>query len=336
MKPRFKLLMRMGTRKELAKRFSVLTLLTLAALPSVVYADIESGSPRFIERKAEGWFFYKDPKETPPPPPLIRQEPKAPDGKPDSKEPTVQPFSVSWLRENMPKLLDAAIDDPSKENVEAYLYAQRVAMDKSQRYAEMTTRVVAADPFLDENNRVPIATYTKPFFLRNAQSGVTEALKHVATVGGLWVFFDSKCEFCRPQVNTVQKLAKEYGFVTKFISMDGKALPNVTEFEKNTGQASILNLRITPTTVLVVPPNNYYIVSQGMMAQDQLAERIIIAADSNNLLPKDIAQKINTYDRGVLTNEDTQKGASDDPKQWVKYLKDKLEGRYEGGSNNAE
>lgn len=230
----------------------------------------------------------------------------------------------------MPKLLDAAIDDPSKENVEAYLYAQRVAMDKSQRYAEMTTRVVAADPFLDENNRVPIATYTKPFFLRNAQAGVTEALKHVATVGGLWVFFDSKCEFCRPQVNTVQKLAKEYGFVTKFISMDGKPLPNVTEFENNTGQASILNLRITPTTVLVVPPNNYYIVSQGMMAQDQLAERIIIAADSNNLLPKDIAQKINTYDRGVLTNEDTQKGASDDPKQWVKYLKDKLEGRYEG------
>lgn len=73
-----------------------------------------------------------------------------------------------------------------------------------------------------------------------------------------------------------------------------------------------------------------------MMAQDQLAERIIIAADSNNLLPKDIAQKINTYDRGVLTNEDTQKGASDDPKQWVKYLKDKLEGRYEGGNNNAE
>ena len=333
MKAPLKHIMRMRTRGELLKMVSVLT---IAVLSNVAYADTESGSPRFIERKAEGWFFYKDPKENPPPPPLIRQEPKAPTGKPASKEPTVQPFSVSWLRENMPKLLDAAIDDPSKENVEAYLYAQRVAMDKSQRYAEMTTRVVAADPFLDENNRVPIATYTKPFFLRNAQAGVTEALKHVATVGGLWVFFDSKCEFCRPQVNTVQKLAKEYGFVTKFISMDGKPLPNVTEFENNTGQASILNLRITPTTVLVVPPNNYYIVSQGMMAQDQLAERIIIAADSNNLLPKDIAQKINTYDRGVLTNEDTQKGASYDPKQWVKYLKDKLEGRYEGGRNNAE
>lgn len=88
----------------------------------------------------------------------------------------------------MPRFLDAAINNPTKENVETYLYAQRVAMDKSQRYAEMTQRVVAADPFLDENNRVPIAAYTKSFFLRQFNAGNAEALKHIAKVGGLWVF----------------------------------------------------------------------------------------------------------------------------------------------------
>ena len=325
---------RMRTRFVSIKCFALLTLMSLLTVKA--WADESPDSSRFIERKSEGWFFYKDPKEKLPPPPAIVPPPKMEQAQTPKKENTVEPFSVKWLRESMPKLLDAAIDDPTKENVEAYMYAQRVAMDKSQRYAEMTTRVVAADPFLDENNRVPIATYTKPFFLRNAQAGVSEALKHVATVGGLWVFFDSKCSFCRPQVNTVQKLAKEYGFVTKFISMDGLSLPNVPEFEKNTGQASVLNLRITPTTVLVVPPNNYYIVSQGMMAQDQLSERIIIAADSNNLLPKEITLKIHTYDRGVLTNDDTKQGAGDDPKKWVQYLKNKLEGRYEGASTNEE
>lgn len=110
MKAPFKHDKRMRTRDAL---LNIVSVLAIAALSSVVYADTESGSPRFIERKAEGWFFYKDPKENPPPPPLIRQGPKAPSGKPASKEPTVQPFSVSWLRENMPKLLDAAIDDPS-------------------------------------------------------------------------------------------------------------------------------------------------------------------------------------------------------------------------------
>lgn len=87
---------------------------------------------RFIERKSEGWFFYKDPKELPPPPSPILVPPKPADTAnkaPDKDQ--QEPFSVSWLRENMPKLLDAAIDNPSKENVEAYMYAQRVAMDKS-------------------------------------------------------------------------------------------------------------------------------------------------------------------------------------------------------------
>ncbi|ABO59639.1 type-F conjugative transfer system pilin assembly protein TraF (plasmid) [Burkholderia sp. SFA1] len=311
-------------------KFVSLLLLGSLALPLFAQEPTDQ-SGRFLERKSEGWFWYKDPKdevkkEVPPPPP----PPPSPevDAKQQPAEKPDQPFSVEWLRKNMPRFLDAAINNPTKENVETYLYAQRVAMDKSQRYAEMTQRVVAADPFLDENNRVPIAAYTKSFFLRQFNAGNAEALKHIAKVGGLWVFFDSKCEYCRPQANSVQEITKKYGFVTKFISMDGKGLPNVTEFVKDKGQAKLLNLRLTPTTVLVVPPNNYFIVSQGMMAQDQLEQRIVLAADSNNLLPPDIAKKIRTYDRGVLSNDDMQKGATKDPKEWVKYLKDRLEGRY--------
>ncbi|MWL91857.1 MULTISPECIES: conjugal transfer protein TraF [Cupriavidus] len=316
----------------MTKTLLVLALLSLTFGAAQARED-DSTPTRFLERKAEGWFWYQDPKdEIPPEPPA--QQPPAPPQKQDTAKPKKpektqdEPFSVEWLRASMPKLLDAAINDPTKENVEAYLYAQRVAMDKSQRYAEMTQRVVAADPFLDENNRVPIAAYTKAFFLRQLGQGTSEALKHIAKVGGLWVFFDSKCEYCRPQANSVQEISKKYGFITKFISMDGRPLPNVPTFANDNGHAKLLNLRLTPTTVLVVPPNNYFVVSQGMMAQDQLEQRIIIAAESNNLLPPDLAAKIRTYDRGVLSNEDMKKGAGDDPKAWVKYLKDRLDGRY--------
>jgi conjugal transfer pilus assembly protein TraF len=294
------------------------------SLPAM--AQEEPAAGQFFSRKSEGWYWYIDPRDEVKPEP-----PKVHPAKPAAKTPEpakAAPFSVEWLRTNMPKLLDAAVNDPTKENVEAYLYAQRVTMDKSQRYAEQSQRVVAADPFLDENNRVPIASYTKPFFLRQAQEGKLEALKHVATVGGLWVFFDSKCNFCQPQVNTANELAKKYGLITKFISMDGKGLPNVKQFVRDSGQAKRLNLKITPTTVLVVPPNNFFVVSQGIMAQDQLSDRILLAADSNALLPKDLSAKMNSYDRGVLTTDDTQQGRTDDPKVWVKYLKDRLESRY--------
>jgi conjugal transfer pilus assembly protein TraF len=303
-------------------KLSVLCLSALVAFP--VNADDEPVPGRFFDRKGEGWYWYHDPKDKPP---SKAAPPPKPTGTPSTPKKD-EPFSVEWLRQNMPVLLDRAVNDPTKENVEAYLYAQRVAMDKSQRYAEQTQRVVAADPFLDENNRVPLATYAKPFFLRKADEGKEEALKYLSGVAGIWVFFDSKCDFCRPQVQTATEMAKRYGLITKFISMDGKGLPNLPEFTKNTGQAQTLGLRITPTTVLVVPPNNYYIVSQGMMAQDQLADRIILAAESNNLLPADVASKVRAYDRGVLTSNDTQSGASDDPKDWVRILKDRLKGRY--------
>ncbi|MEC4720483.1 conjugal transfer protein TraF [Noviherbaspirillum sp. CPCC 100848] len=299
-----------------------IAVLLASSLP--VFADEVSPSGRFFDRKGEGWYWYHDPKEK------VQIEPKStPKAAPKpAPEPKDEPFSVEWLRKNMPILMDRAINDPTKENVEAYLYAQRVAMDKSQRYAEMTQKVVAADPFLDENNRVPLATYAKPFFLRKADEGKEEALKHLSTVAGIWVFFDSKCEFCRPQANTAVEMAKRYGIHTKFISMDGKGLPNIQTFVKNEGHAQTLGLTITPTTVLIVPPNSYYIVSQGMMAQDQLADRILLAAESNNLLPSDLAAKVRAYDRGVLTNNDTKSGATDDPKDWVKTLKDRLKGRY--------
>lgn len=311
-------------------RFVWAALTLVVAAPALRAQDAAGGDDapgRFIERKAEGWFWYKDPKDAPKPPAPKASAPAAA----RSAQPAdagQEPFSAKWLQQNMPKLLEAAIDNPTKENVEAYLYAQRVAMDKSQTYAEKARSVVASDPFLDENNRVPLSTYAKPSFLKGVESAKTDALKHLTTVGGLWVFFDSKCEFCRPQIFSVQELARKHGFYTKFISLDGVGVPELKTFEKDNGHAKLLNLKLTPTTVLVVPPNNYYVVSQGMMSESQLADRLVLAAESQNLLPKDVASKVRTYDRGVLSAEDTQQGAGSNPKDWVQYLKDKLQGRY--------
>lgn len=314
---------------------------TLGFLAVAVYAQGQSDAParaqgqaaqKFYQGKADGWYWYKDPKEAPKPvlaPNRAPQAEAAPKIKnAPSKDAESEPFSVRWLQINMPKLHEEAINNPTHENVEAYYYAQRIAMDKSQRYANMAQQVVATDPFLDENNRVPMSTFANPMFLKQVMDDKSEALKHLAKVGGLWVFFDSTCGFCKPQVFSVNELAKQYGFYTKFISMDGKGIDEVKTFVKDSGQAKRLDLKITPTTVLVVPPNNFYVVSQGLMAQGQLAERLVIVADAQKLFPDEISKKLHVYDRGILTTEDMADGAGDDPKSWVRLLKDRLHGRY--------
>ena len=296
----------------------------LMGLAVLAWAD-PAGQP-FFQGKEEGWFWYKDPKEPPiqePPKPMppvpVATRSKAPES-----------LSVEWLRQQLPVLLDRAIDNPTRENVEAYLYAQRLAMDKSQRFSEISQRVVYSDPFLDENNRVPIASFAKSSFLNGIDQAADAGLKHLATVAGLWVFFDSRCQHCRVHAETIEAMRKKHGFVVKYISLDGKGLPNIPAWVPDQGQSRTLNVRMTPTTVLVAPPNHFLVVSQGMMAQSQLEERMLVAAESEDLLPQAMLADVRRYDRGVLKAEDTRGAglSGQDPAEWVKLLKDKLKGRY--------
>jgi conjugal transfer pilus assembly protein TraF len=287
-----------------------------------VWAD-PTGQP-FFQGKEEGWFWYKDPKERP-----VQLPPKSVPPLP-AKPKQTEPLSVEWLKKQMPVLLDRAIDNPTRENVEAYLYAQRLAMDKSQRFAEMSQRVVYSDPFLDENNRVPIASFAKSSFLNGIDQAADAGLKHLATVAGLWVFFDSRCQHCRVHAETIEAMRRKHGFVVKYISLDGKGLPNIPAWVPDLGQSGTLNVRMTPTTVLVAPPNHFLVVSQGMMAQTQIEERMLVAAESEELLPQALLAEVRRYDRGVLKAHDTRDAgvSGQDPAEWVQLLKDKLKGRY--------
>lgn len=294
-----------------------------SAVSNAEQAPDDAPVGRFIERKGEGWFWYKDPKEKKPKKPAPEMMAKV-DVQPKKDE----PFSTAWLRKNLPIFIDRAMDNPTKENIEARMYAQRVALDKAQNFAEAAQRVVYADPFLDENNRVPLSTFAKPAFLLSVEKSGNAALDELAKTGGLWMFFDSKCDYCKVQAHILKRVAKKHGFLTKFISLDGKGTPEIPDFVKDNGHVAMLNMRVTPTTVLVVPPKTYLVVSQGMMAETQLEERILIAAESQNLLSPELAAKVAQYSRGVLKTDDLNNGAGDDPAVWVKTLKDRLKGRY--------
>ena len=284
-------------------------------------------SANYHGAKEEGWFWYKDPKEEkpvlPPKKEIKKEAPK--EAKAEEKQ---ELFSMQWLKENYPKLKDKAIEDPSDDNLRAFLYAQRLMFDKAQNFAVRANMVATMDPLLDENNRIPLAAAAKATLLRQTDDDRKEALKHLSKISGLWFFFDSNCHYCKAQ-NTYLKLFKEdYKFIVKNISVDGMPLETMEDWVKDQGQAKMLGLQMTPTTVLVVPPNGFYIVSQGLNSVDGLADKIIMAANANNLLPKNIKTPRDTFDRGVLKPEDMKiKDMSDDPKEWVRFLQEKIGSR---------
>lgn len=301
---------------------------TATLLGSAYGQSPSATSPSQFERfKGDGYYWYKvEPEDVPepkeePPKPLAPTPPAKP-----AKAP-VKAFSSEWMKANLPKLLDIAVDDPSKENVANYMYAQRVLLDKAQTFSQEVKDVVATDPFLDENNRVPIAQFAQSNFLRDAKREQDEVLAHVATKSGIWVFVDApaKCSACESYVSDVLVGAGGVdGLATKF-KFDFRKINVNTPAGKVAARK--LNLKVTPTTVLVVPPNGFYLVSQGLMAQDRLQERLLIAAKTNGMLSKELVAKINPYDKGLLTNEQLGGVAqSDNASDVMKNLRDRIKG----------
>lgn len=301
----------------------------LLAATAPVQGEEPGGS--YFREKEQGWYWYKDP---PPEPPKKKPEPK-PEPPPAPVEKKPEPpklFSTAWLRQNLDRLRDDAIDNPDdKDKVAAYMYAQRVVMDKAQRFASAASTLAKTDPLLDETNRVPLDTTAAVAFQRGINANKAAAVKLLAEKGGILFFFDSSCRFCVAQQMALSWLERENGFTVLNISTDGKPLNGMRSFVKDTGQAAALRLKITPTTIYAVPPNGYYIISQGFHSAETLIDKIMTVAVAEKLLPKEMIEIDRAHDRGVLTAEDLRDPAiagTGDSKAWVRALQERLGYRY--------
>ena len=299
------------------------SLFCLFSFPALAEQSANSG---WYGGKADGWFWYKDPKEAPKKP-LETPKPVA-----DAPKPTEKPddaMSAAWIRKNLPVFKERAIDNPTQENVAAYLSLQRVALDKAQRFEEAAMMVNMTHPWLDQSNFVPVSTYATDVFKDMETQAKESAFKQLSNIGGLFVFVDSTCQYCRAQAKPVSDLAHSYNMDLRFISKDGKGFPEIKNerFLVDNGIIKKLNIRVFPTTVFVSPPNNYLIISQGMMSQDEMKNRILMAASYENLLSEKEKLQVNPWDRGVLDTSDVKHGATDDPAKFNKYIEQHIQSR---------
>jgi conjugal transfer pilus assembly protein TraF len=249
----------------------------------------------YYEDKERGWFWYEEPpakedgsieKQAVPAPQ------KPPEPKPQGKAATAKPLSSEWFRKNMEKIRDKAIDDPSPENVTAYMYLQRVMLDKAERFASATQVAVMSDSLLDENSRRPIATFGSFAKDEMAARGTEKAAKKLAQSAGLWFFYASDCVYCLKESGVLKGLMNTYGFTVLPISLDGLPLPNgdFPNFTNDQGQAKKIGVDTTPALFLVKPGVEGGIIQlgQGLLSAEEIVNRAITL----------------TYGQGWLSNDE--------------------------------
>lgn len=223
-----------------------------------------------------GWLWYRDPSVAPKPKP-----PTPPKARPAQGAGTAGPatWSTAWIRATLPRLLDQAVQNPTPDNVRAYLALQKLSVNRAQNYAEMAKMVTQSDASLDENTRYPSASAAAQATTERAQQGLVSGLQALSKSAGLFFFFRSDCPYCHRDLSVLRTLQLMTGIKIIAVSLDGAGIDDslFPRYLIDNGQAARLGIRATPAFFLVRPPNMSDVVEigQGYLSLDELETRII-------------------------------------------------------------
>lgn len=267
---------------------------SVLAAPAAKKAASDGGF--FSPDNPQGWFWYDLPEPRVKKKRHIKKRPvikKPPKKRHVFKRPQPQPrrgsgaakgprpYSVVWIRKNLPKYRRLAIDNPTRQNVLAYLYLQRLAMDKAQRFAMKVEAVVKTTPFLDESSRRPVSSAAGDIFNKMAAIRRDKVLRKLTNNVGIWYFFGKNCMMCSLQGSVLKHVSEKYNLHFTAIAMDGaKPVYRYESFRIDRGQAKKLGIIYTPIALVLVNPSKGEIVplSHSFLTIGQLKERIFLAA----------------------------------------------------------
>ncbi len=285
-----------------------LGILALGEIPETWAQDFETEESyqeaRFIDRKAEGWFWYQEEEpEEPPKEEIMPEEKKVPPAPvvPSKKENSenkkeASPLgSVAWVRENLPKYLDKAIDDPTPENITAYLLLQRYSMDKSSKFAEKVQLVTLGNPYLDETVNGPntqgASAINMAIAKRNLEKVRATLMKKIVL---LYVFDEGELSLAESGV--IHNYENHTGFTVIPVSATGKPLQNglFPDFVTDTNIKKLVNVATLPAVFIVGANKKPISVLQGITAEPDLDYRVINVAYREGLISEEDYRSLRT------------------------------------------
>lgn len=268
----------------------------------------------------QGWFFYHDPKEAPPPP---EQVPPTPE--PSSSSPAKPaPLSAEWIRDNLPKYRFAAIDNPTKDNVELYLLLQKLMMDKAEQFALAHRKYAEQNPGIDETVQNPTSEISRRSMTTVQEDQQNAITRKIAQRVGIYYFFRSDCPYCHVQNQSMDVFTGNTGLTVVPISLDGLPsedglLPN---WRPDQGQGAYLGVTKTPTMFAVDPDGKVVLLSVGVRSIPELRSRLIeIARDEGWITQHDYDLAMRGLPRRFITEGLDGKAIEDDPKQLLQLLR---------------
>ncbi|MBU3826952.1 MAG: conjugal transfer protein TraF [Candidatus Anaerobiospirillum merdipullorum] len=269
------------------------------------------GAGSFWDKSGEGYWWYAQDPQTPKPikpqpkkqPPVVVVEAKEKKTEQPTETPTPPAvFSADWVEENLKVYRRLAWDNPTVENLRAYLYLQRFAMDRSEQFAYAGQMAVQGDPFLDEVARAPLGgsmNVNRTSYI-NAEQG--RLLKKLYERVGIFFVFKNRCYICDEQAQVLKNASRNLGITVKAISIDTPEPGNVTaslfpDYIVNPNIVQQLNIRALPSSFFLdAQTADIKPLVQGFVTLSDLNRRAISAAKQYKWLPDSDFDYVKPFD----------------------------------------
>ena len=248
---------------------AVVTLLVSTSVAGAVEWRSWCGAPG--EDPSLGWHFYCDRPEEPP----VAQPAPVP-AAPDTRSATER---IREMRRELEEARATAILDPTTQNVAAYLRLQQETLQRAAAFSDVFRRTVWATPDVDYTLKRPVGALAKRLWSDERRQARDRALADLGERYGLIYLGHAGCAGCRVFGPLLRAFSSRHGLDVLAVSMTGEALEGWPEAVPDNGRAARLGLAGVPVPAVVLfdtKTKQVLPVGFGVMAEDQLAERIFV------------------------------------------------------------
>ena len=257
--------------------------LGVATVLIVLSASSASAMANTDSARQAGWWersIWDDPNRAyqwypPDPPPKKEMSPQP------KKRKTIRELkTVKEIREELDRLKEVAIMNPTPENVRRFLEAQQYVMEKSAVFADVARRVVWATPELDYSLRRPTTNAALHTFKDLRKAGEQTAVLEAMRTHGLFFFMRGDCPYCHQMGPILKYLETTYGLEVFPVSLDGAGVPGYPSPRPDNGIARLLGVSTVPALYLMPrKPTSGDVpipIGFGMLAADEIINRIYV------------------------------------------------------------
>lgn len=225
-----------------------------------------------FDKPDRGWWWYPDPEAEKPP---VQQEP------PRKKLEDIT--DMAELREEIQRIMDRAIMEPTEDNVRAYLEANDYMMNKAALFTDVGRRLQWQN--FDTNYSArnhPTAGFALYDRNQKKQKDLNDSFLKIAETHAIVYFATGKdCAPCDVQSPVLRALANNSGMEVQAISLDGYPIPMFPDAKPDNGFTMALTenkgFPALPAMYLVSKATRQMIpIAVGNLAASEIKERVHI------------------------------------------------------------